>query len=91
MINCDHRHACKGYGLVCKKKFAIQGEKLSAREVEIGCEISKGQTVEAIADALFVAPITIHSTLLHIKQKLNLSCRASVASYFTRNFSNIAI
>jgi DNA-binding NarL/FixJ family response regulator len=89
MISCSQKHTCKGFGLICKKKFKVNGEMLSAREVEVGCEIAKGFTVEQIAMAKFVAPITIHSTLLHIKQKLNLTCRASVATYFTRNFMNI--
>jgi len=89
LISCSHRHQCKGFGLVCRKKFAVSGEKLSAREVEIGFEIAKGHSVEQIAEDLFVSLITIHSTLLHIKQKLNLSCRSAVASYFTRNMMNV--
>lgn len=88
MINCNCKHTCKGYGLVCRKKFSFHGEKLSSREVEVGFEIAKGLTVEQIALAKFVAPITIHSTLLHIKQKLQLSNRSAVASFFTRqNFA----
>lgn|GEM_PF-6549507 len=88
MINCKMKYSCKGYGLVCRKKFSVQGESLSAREVEVGCEIAKGFTVEQIAIAKFVTPITIHSTLLHIKQKLNLPSRNAIASYFTRNMMN---
>jgi DNA-binding CsgD family transcriptional regulator len=88
MINCQNKHICKGYGLVCRKKFSVHGEKLSAREVEVGCEVAKGFTVEQIATSMFVAPITIHSTLLHIKQKLNLPSRAAVSSFFTRNMMN---
>lgn len=88
MINCPFRHECKGYGLVCLKKFSVHGETLSSREVEVGCEIAKGFTVEQIALSKYVAPITIHSTLLHIKQKLNLTSRAAVASFFTRNMMN---
>jgi len=89
MISCDKKHTCKGYGLICKKKFSVHGEMLSSREVEVGCELAKGFTIEQIALSKFVAPITIHSTLLHLKQKLNLSCRSAVASYFTRNMMNI--
>lgn len=87
-INCESKHTCKGYGLLCKKKFSVSGEFLSAREIEIGCEIAKGKSVEQIADLKFVSAITIHSTLLHIKQKLNLPSRAAIASYFTRNMLN---
>lgn len=88
MINCQLKHTCKGYGLVCRKKFSVHGESLSAREVEVGYEIAKGLTVEQIAISKFVTPITIHSTLLHIKQKLNLPSRAAVSSFFTRNMMN---
>lgn len=88
MINCPFRHECKGYGLVCRKKFSVHGETLSSREVEVGCEIAKGFTVEQIALSKYVAPITIHSTLLHIKQKLRLNNRAAVASFFALNFYN---
>lgn len=88
MISCPLKHTCKGYGLVCRKKFAVHGEKLSAREVEVGFEIAKGMSVEQIAEAKFVTPITIHTTLLHIKQKLQLSNRSAVASFFTsQNFA----
>lgn len=89
MFICDKQNTCRAAGLICRRKFATKGETMTRREVEIGYAISTGQTVEQIAEALFVAPITIHSTLLHIKQKLNLLNYAGIASHFTRNFLNV--
>ena len=88
MINCQHRHTCKGSGLVCRKKFTVHGEKLSAREVEVGFEIARGLTAKDVADAKCVSEITIQTTLLHIKQKLNLPSRHAIAAFFTaQNFA----
>lgn len=89
IVNCALKNTCKGYGLICKKKFHLSGENLTAREIEVGCEIAKGKTVEQIATSRFVEPITIHSTLLHIKQKLGLKNHSGIANFFTRNMCNI--
>lgn len=88
LIDCPMKYSCKGFGLVCKKRFSVEGEKLSSREVEVGLQLARGLSVDQIATASFVEPITIHSTLLHLKQKLNLPSRTAVAIFFTRNMIN---
>lgn len=87
MIDCPNKFSCKAYGLVCKRKFSIKGETLSSREVNIGRLYSTGKKVEDIAKDLFIEPITVWSTLLNIKIKLQLPNHIAVAGFFQRNIA----
>jgi DNA-binding CsgD family transcriptional regulator len=89
LIDCPNRFTCKGCGLVCKRKFATQGDSLSAREVQIGYMLAKGLDTETIAKELFIEPISVRSTLLNTKQKLGLANNYALVNYFTQN--NIAV
>lgn len=56
-------------------------ERLSNRELEVFKLIGQGQTVRAIADALFLSPKTIETHKEHIKQKLGLKSGNHVLQY----------
>lgn len=56
-------------------------ERLSDRELQIFRLIGEGQSVRAIADALFLSPKTIETHKEHIKQKLNLASSNDLLRY----------
>lgn len=87
MIDCPNKFSCKAYGLICKRKFCIKGETLSTREVHFGWLYSTGLKVEEIAKQLFIEPITVWSTLLNVKIKLQLPNLVAVAVFFKTNMS----
>lgn len=88
LINCEKKRACKGCGLVCKKKFSVAGETLSSREIQIAYLLAEGNDTEKIARLLYIEPITVRSTLLNIKAKLGILNNYSLVSYFIK--TNIA-
>jgi DNA-binding NarL/FixJ family response regulator len=56
-------------------------DRLSNRELEVFRLIGQGQTVKAIADALFLSPKTIETHKEHIKQKLGLKTGNELLQY----------
>jgi DNA-binding NarL/FixJ family response regulator len=56
-------------------------ERLSDRELQIFRLVGEGQSVKAIADALFLSPKTIETHKEHIKQKLNLTSSNDLLRY----------
>jgi DNA-binding NarL/FixJ family response regulator len=56
-------------------------ERLSDRELQIFRLIGQGQSVQAIAKALFLSPKTVETHKEHIKQKLNLASNNDLLRY----------
>jgi len=56
-------------------------QRLSDRELQIFRMIGQGQSVRAIAEALFLSPKTVETHKEHIKQKLNLSSSNDLLRY----------
>ena len=56
-------------------------ERLSDRELQIFRMIGQGQSVRAIADALFLSPKTVETHKEHIKQKLGLASSNDLLRY----------
>jgi HD-GYP domain-containing protein (c-di-GMP phosphodiesterase class II) len=54
---------------------------LTAREVEVLRHLARGLSEKEIGKALFIAPGTVHSHVLHIYEKTGLSTRAGVALF----------
>jgi DNA-binding CsgD family transcriptional regulator/streptogramin lyase len=55
---------------------------LSRREREVAALVAKGLTNREIAERLFISERTVDGHLEHIRQKLGVSSRASVAAWF---------
>ncbi len=54
----------------------IMGEKLSARELEVLCQLASGLSIEEIAAKLYISPSTLRSHTKNIYRKLDVHRRA---------------
>ena len=55
---------------------------LSRREQEVAALVAEGLTNRAIAERMFIAERTVDGHLEHIREKLGVSNRAQVATWF---------
>jgi DNA-binding NarL/FixJ family response regulator len=64
--------------------------RLSDRELEVFRLVGQGQSVRAIADAMFLSPKTIETHKEHIKQKLGLKSGNELLQYAIESRTQIA-
>jgi DNA-binding NarL/FixJ family response regulator len=60
---------------------------LAKREVEVGRLVAEGLTNKEIASRLFLSDRTVESHVRHILNKLGLTSRVQIASWFSRDDS----
>ena len=58
---------------------------LSPRELEVLTRAARGQTNQAIAQALFLSPRTVHSHIEHLLRKTGCACRAEATALAVRD------
>lgn len=63
-------------------QVGVRKAPLSRRELEVAALVAEGLTNRAIADRMFISERTVEGHLEHIREKLGVSNRAQVASWF---------
>jgi predicted ATPase/DNA-binding CsgD family transcriptional regulator len=63
---------------------AARGTELAKREIEVGRLVAEGLTNKEIAARLFLSDRTVESHVRHILNKLGLTSRVQIASWFSR-------
>jgi len=74
------RAVCRAAGHKVKRGTGYPAG-LTVREVEVLRHLARGLSEKEIGKALFIAPGTVHSHVMHIYEKTGLSTRAGVALF----------
>jgi DNA-binding CsgD family transcriptional regulator len=75
------RAVCEAAGHRVKKRSGGWPAGLSDREVEVLRLLARGQSEKQIAKALFISPGTVHTHVVHIYEKIEVSTRAGAALF----------
>lgn len=75
------RAVCEAAGHRVKKRTGGWPAGLSDREVEVLRLLARGQSEKQIAKALFISPGTVHTHVVHIYEKIQVSTRAGAALF----------
>ncbi|MCB0943437.1 MAG: response regulator transcription factor, partial [Mycobacterium sp.] len=69
-----------GLAVEIRRRAEPSGPSLSAREREVLGMIAHGQSIPAIAEALFLAPSTVKTHVQRLYEKLGVSDRAAAVA-----------